>query len=185
MTQPPSRRRTTRRAALAITVALATVFATSSCTSSAGDTKLDTKADVTVTWWTGQADEAQKILVGLAASYHKLHPNVTIDVSSGASTTDELLQKLSAGFASGKYPDISYAFGSWASELESSGKMQDITKQVAEPGVKWSEFTSAARGTAQPTGKATIGFPAVVDNLSLIYNKTVFDKAGLAYPTDS
>jgi len=185
MTQPPSRHRNTRRAALALTVALATVFATSACTSSAGDTKLDTKADVTVTWWTGQADEAEKILVGLAADYHKLHPNVTIDVSSGASTTDELLQKLSAGFASGKYPDISYAFGSWASELESSGKMQDITAKVAAPSVKWSEFTSAARGTAQPTGKATIGFPAVVDNLSLIYNKTVFDKAGVAYPTDA
>ena len=33
------------------------------------------------------------------------------------------------------------------------------------------------------TGKKTIGFPAVVDNISLLYNKTVFDKAGVAYPT--
>jgi multiple sugar transport system substrate-binding protein len=36
----------------------------------------------------------------------------------------------------------------------------------------------------QPTGEKTIGFPAVVDNLSLIYNKTVFDNAGVAYPTN-
>ena len=42
---------------------------------------------------------------------------MTIDVSSGAPSTDDLLQKLSAGFAGGNYPDISYAFGSWASEL--------------------------------------------------------------------
>jgi multiple sugar transport system substrate-binding protein len=36
----------------------------------------------------------------------------------------------------------------------------------------------------QPTGEKIIGFPALVDNLSLIYNKTVFDAAGLDYPTD-
>jgi multiple sugar transport system substrate-binding protein len=50
--------------------------------------------------------------------------------------------------------------------------------------VKWEEFSEAARQTVQPTGEKTIGFPAVVDNISLIYNKTVFDDAGVAYPTD-
>jgi multiple sugar transport system substrate-binding protein len=54
---------------------------------------------------------------------------------------------------------------------------------VADPAVKWDEFSAAARATAQPTGAKTIGFPAVVDNLALIYNKTVFDKAGVDYPT--
>ena len=46
-----------------------------------------------------------------ARSSRTPHPNVKLNISSGASTTDELLQKLSAGFASGNYPDISYAFG--------------------------------------------------------------------------
>lgn len=142
-------------------------------------------APVTITWWTGQSDAAEKLLESLAAEFHKDHPNVTIKVSSGASSTEELLQKLSAGFASGTYPNISYAFGSWASELESSGKMQDITAKVADPSVGWDEFSQAARATVQPTGKATIGFPALVDNISLIYNKTVFDAAGVAYPTDA
>ena len=40
------------------------------------------------------------------------------------------------------------------------------------------------RRPRSPTGEKTIGFPAVVDNLSLIYNKTVFDAAGVDYPTD-
>lgn len=145
---------------------------------------LDTKADVTVTVWTGQAGEAHEILKKLAAEFMKEHDNVTLKLSAGASSTPELLQKLSAGFASGQYPDMSYAFGSWASQLERSGRTLDIRKQVKDPDVGWDEFAGSARATVQPTGKKIIGFPAVVDNLSLIYNKTVFDAAGVDYPTE-
>jgi multiple sugar transport system substrate-binding protein len=164
--------------------AVSAVVALSGCGAPQGATTLDTDADVTLTWWTGQADDAQKILEGLAAEFEEEHPNVTIDISPGASSTEDLLQKLSAGFAGGNYPDVSYAFGSWASQLESSNRTLDISDQVAEPDVKWEEFSEAARQTVQPTGEKTIGFPAVVDNISLIYNKTVFDDAGVAYPTD-
>jgi multiple sugar transport system substrate-binding protein len=170
-------------AAAAVATALA---AAAGCTAggTAPTAAASPDAPVTITWWTGQSDTAEKLLESLAGEFHAAHPNVTIKVSSGASSTEELLQKLSAGFASGTYPNVSYAFGSWASELESSGKMQDITAQVADPSVRWDEFSAAARATVRPTGQATIGFPALVDNISLIYNKTVFDKAGVAYPTD-
>jgi multiple sugar transport system substrate-binding protein len=170
------------RTALTVLIGAALVVAATGCSSGAS-TKLDKKANVTLTMWSGQTQSAEKILQTLVAKYEKLHPNVTINLSPGASSTEDLLQKLSAAFAGNDYPDISYAFGSWASQLEESGRTLDITKQVAAPSVKWDEFTGAARATAQPTGTKTIGFPAVVDNLSLLYNKTVFDKAGVAYPT--
>ncbi|GGM38408.1 ABC transporter substrate-binding protein [Promicromonospora citrea] len=167
-------------ASLLVTTALLT-----SCSSGTqGATTLDEDADVTLTWWTGQADQAQTILTGLAEEFEQEHPNVTIEVSSGAPSTEDLLQKLSSSFAGGTYPDISYAFGSWASELADSGRTLDITDQVSDPAVGWEEFSGAARATAQPTGEETIGFPAVVDNISLIYNKTVFDRAGVEYPTE-
>lgn len=150
-----------------------------------GATKLDPKAKVTITWWTGQSSDAERILEGLAKDFEKQNPNVTIDVQPGASSTDGLLQKLSAGFASNTYPDISYAYGSWASQLEASGRTQDITSKVARPEVKWSEFAGAARQTARPTGEKTIGFPAVVDDIALFYNKKVFDQAGVAYPAET
>src|SRR5690606_26096167 len=140
------------------------------------------EADVTLTWWTGQAGQAQTILAGLAEEFEQEHPNVTIEVSSGAPSTEDLLQKLSASFAGGTYPDISYAFGSWASELDESDRTLDLTDRVADPDVAWDQFPEAARLTAQPTGGKIIGFPAVVDNLSLIYNTTVFDAAGVDYP---
>lgn len=164
---------------------LASVALISGCSSGPpGAATLDEKADVTLTWWTGQNDEAQTILEGLAKEFEASHTNVTIKISSGAPSTEDLLQKLSASFAGDTYPDISYAFGSWASELDNSGRTLDITEKVSDPAVGWDQFSGAARQTAQPSGKGTIGFPAVVDNLSLIYNKTVFDAAGVDYPTD-
>jgi multiple sugar transport system substrate-binding protein len=169
---------------IALAAATATAAAALTGCTSGGATELDPDADVTVTWWTGQSDEAENILEGLAAEFEKDHPNVTIDISSGASSTEELLQKLSAGFASDTYPNISYSFGSWASELESSGRTVDLRDQVDDPELGWDEFSEAARSTVQPTGEKIIGFPALVDNLSLIYNKTVFDAAGVDYPTD-
>lgn len=173
-----------RTAAGALAAGMGVVLA--ACSSGAQPaTELDPDADVTITWWTGQADQAQTILEGLVDEFEEDHPNVTIEISSGAPSTEDLLQKLSSSFAGSTYPDISYAFGSWASELAASGRTLDITDQVqADDEVKWDEFSGAARATAQPEGGPTIGFPAVVDNISLLYNKTVFDAAGVDYPTD-
>lgn len=184
MNTQKSRRATLLRRAAGLAVGIALLASTAACgSSSQASGTLDKKANVTLTMWSGQTEQAEKILVKLVAKYEKLHPNVTINLSPGASSTEDLLQKLSAAFAGNDYPDVSYAFGSWASQLEASGRTLDITKQVAQPSVKWDEFTGAARATARPTGAKTIGFPAVVDNLALLYNKTVFDKAGVAYPT--
>jgi multiple sugar transport system substrate-binding protein len=151
----------------------------------ASPTELNTAANVTLTMWTGQNQEADALLVSLAAEFSALHTNVKITAQPGGADTDELLQKLSAGFAGGTYPDISYAFGSWASQLEASGKTLDFTEQVTDPAVDWNSLPEAARKTAQPTGNKVIGFPALVDNLSLLYNTTVFDAAKVAYPTDN
>lgn len=176
-TRPPWLRRVALGLALAVTATTLAGCATH------GATTLDTAAPVHLTMWSGQSDQAEKQLQKLVTEYEHEHPNVTIDLSPGASSTDELLQKLAASFAGGDAPDISYTFGSWASQLERSGRTLDLRKEVAKPSVRWDEFTAAARKTAQPTGRKVIGFPAVVDNISLLYNKTVFDRAHVAYPT--
>jgi len=173
-----------------LAAAAAAVLFLGACTGGSGDDGKDAAAGydpaaaVTLTWWTGQTSEAETVAEKLAEDYHAAHPNVTIKTSAGAPTTDDLLTKLSAGFAGGSYPDISYAFGNWAGDLGASGKTQDLTAYVAEPSFGWSEIPAAAREVATANGKV-IGVPALVDNLALIYNKKLFDDAGLAYPTDS
>jgi multiple sugar transport system substrate-binding protein len=173
-----------------LAAAAAAVLLLGACSSGSGDDGKDAAAGydpaaaVTITWWTGQTSDAETVAEKLANDYHTAHPNVTVKTSPGAPTTDDLLTKLSAGFAGGSYPDISYAFGSWAGELGASGKTQDLTSYVADPSFGWNEMPAAARATATTDGKV-IGIPALVDNLALIYDKTLFDKAGLTYPTDT
>jgi multiple sugar transport system substrate-binding protein len=144
----------------------------------------DPNTDVTITWWTGQTADAETMAEKLAAEFHASHPHITVNTSAGASTTDDLITKLSAGFASGTYPDLSYAYGSWMGVLAASGKTQDLTQWVTDPAIAWQEIPEAARTTATVDGKV-IGIPSLVDNLALIYNKTLFDAAHLAYPTDT
>jgi len=146
-----------------------------------GSDKLDKNANVTLTWWTGQADDAETLIEKLAKEFEALHPNVNLEVSSGAPTTDDLLQKLSASFVSDTYPDISYAYGSWAGQLAGSGRALDLTETVKEPALDWESFPQAARETATPDG-TVIGFPAIVDDLAVVYNTELFDQAGLDYP---
>jgi multiple sugar transport system substrate-binding protein len=184
---PPQLRPRRRLAGLALAAAL---FA-AGCTggTAVDDTKdaaagYDPNADVTITWWTGQSADAETLAEKLAAEFHAAHPHITVATSAGAATTDELITKLSAGFTSGTYPDISYAYGSWAGSLAASGKTQNLTQWVTDPAVAWQEIPAAARTTATVDGRV-IGVPALVDNLALIYNKKLFDAAHLPYPTDA
>ena len=167
-------------AALVLTASL-----TAGCASSSGGSgTLDASKPVTITVWSGQDIGPEKTLEGLAAQFHALHPNVTVKVYPGAPTTDQLLPKLTAAFTSGDYPDVSYTFGSWATELQQSGRTLNLTDKVKDPSVKWDEFPPAARQTATPDGEV-IGFPAVVDNIGLMYNKKLFQAAGIAAPTNT
>jgi len=177
------------RGAAATTALLTGLAVLAGCGESASDgpstdpQKGDPDAKVTLTWWTGQDDSGEVYIDKLVDKFEDEHPNVTIDATPGSATTDDLLGQLSASFAGGTYPDISYAYGSWASELANSGRTLDLTESLADDAdVHWDEFSEAARATASPDGK-TIGFPAVVDNLAVVYNKSLFEAAGLDEPS--
>jgi multiple sugar transport system substrate-binding protein len=173
-----------RRIVQVVAIVGAASFTLAGCSGAgAAPRKVDKNAPVSLTWWTGQAQQAETLLEGMAKEFHAAHPNVTIHVSSGAPTTTDLLQKITAAFAGGDTPDISYAYGYWGGALAASGHMLDITKQVSAPGVHWNAFPASARKIATPAGKV-IGMPSIVDVVSLMYNKTLFDRAKLAYPTD-
>lgn len=179
----------TRRTAAALAAALAGLGLLTACGESAAERpatdlgEASPDAEVTLTWWTGQDDSSQVYIDKLVEEFEDLHPNVTIKATPGSATTDDLLGQLSAAFAGGTYPDISYAYGSWASELAGSGRTLDLTSTIEDDeDVNWDEFSEAARATASPDG-TTIGFPAVVDNLAVIYNRKLFEQMGLEEPS--
>ncbi|MGH3253259.1 MAG: extracellular solute-binding protein, partial [Trebonia sp.] len=78
-------------------------------------------------------------------------------------------------------PDIAYLYGSWAPNVAQIPQVVNLTQVVQRPGVNWDDFFVGERDVATVTGKV-IGVPALVDNLAVVYNKTLFAKAGLTPP---
>lgn len=96
---------------------------------------------------------------------------------------DYALQKLLTALAGGKAPDIAYQYGSSMANLATSPKVVDLSPIMAQtPSFDWNDFFPAERLATTVNGKV-IGVPALVDNLALVYNKALFDQAGVAYPT--
>ncbi len=53
---------------------------------------------------------------------------------------------------------------------------------MSQPGWDWEDFYPAERAAAT-VGDKVIGVPALVDNLAIVYNRTLFAEAGVEPPT--
>jgi multiple sugar transport system substrate-binding protein len=137
---------------------------------------------VTIQFWHGQQQSAARALTDLVDEFNQTHKDVKVEVSSGGVTTDEMLPKVISSIAAGTYPDVVYLYGSWAANIAKSGKTVDLSSRLNEPGFNWDDFWDSSKQIVSPGGKV-IGFPALIDNLSVIYNKKIFDDAGVPYPS--
>jgi multiple sugar transport system substrate-binding protein len=160
--------------------ATAVALALAACSGSSGGTS--SNGHVTLTMWDAQTTGDHAVLVQLANEYHALHPKVNIQVLTGGSSTGDLLPKVTAALAAGTAPDICYIYGSYAANIAASGKTVNLASQIHSPGYDWSDFYPASQQTVSPGGKV-IGFPALIDNLSVIYNKKLFAAAGVPPPS--
>src|SRR5215472_2704770 len=128
----------------------------------------------TISIWEGYTQTEAKAFGHLVADYNKTHPGVT--VSSLYVNNDDSLQKVLTAVRGGSPPDIGYLYGSWAPNVAQIPQVVNLTHVVSQPGVNWSDFWVGERDVATVNGKV-IGIPALVDNLAVVYNKTLFARA--------
>jgi len=138
---------------------------------------------VNVTVWHGYEDIEGKAMTSAAARFNATHPKIHVSVQNYGNA-DYALQKVLTAIRGGAYPDIAYLYGSWAANIARSPTAVDLSSKIKEPGVNWNDFWPAERQAVQVGGKV-VGMPALVDNLALVYNKKLFDQAGIPYPTAS
>jgi multiple sugar transport system substrate-binding protein len=134
-----------------------------------------------VVLWHGYTDYEAKAIKAAAASYNKTHPSVHVTVQFYGNA-DYALQKVLTAIAGGKYPDIAYLYGSWAANIAKSPKTLDLTQRVKDPSFRYHDMWRAARLAARVKGKV-VGVPALIDNLALVYNKKLFRRAHVPFPT--
>jgi multiple sugar transport system substrate-binding protein len=138
---------------------------------------------VTITMWHGQADQGKETLDKLVADFNTKHPKIKVKASSGGVLADSMLQKITTALSSGSYPDIAYIFGPDIASVARSPKVANLTTFTKKPDLRWKDFYPAARDAVTVDGDAR-GFPALVDNLCVAFNKKVFQDAGVAEPTE-
>ena len=133
----------------------------------------------TIQIWEGYTSAEAKAFSHLVSEYEAQHPGQK--VSPLFVNNDNTLQKVLTAVRGGSPPDIAYLYGSWAPNVAQIPQVANLTQVVQRPGVNWNDFWTGERAVATVNGKV-IGIPAVVDNLAVVYNKTLFAKAGLQPP---
>jgi multiple sugar transport system substrate-binding protein len=132
--------------------------------------------------WHGYVDTEGKAIKAMVAQYNASHPKVHV-TAQFYGNSDYALQKVTTAIAGGKPPDIAYLYGSWAANIAQSSKTLALNSYIkSDPSFNWNDFWPSERQVATVNGKI-VGVPALVDNLALVYNKTLFRKAGIPFPT--
>lgn len=168
-----------RRTALIGIAAASLVIAGCSGSSPGGGS---TSGKVTIQLWDAQSGTSATLMQRMVKSFNASHHKIVVQVSTGGTSTGDLLPKVTTAIAAGTFPDIAYIYGSYAANIAKSSATIDLSSRLHEQGFNWSDFYPASRQVASPGGKV-IGFPALIDNLSVIYNKKLFAAAGIPAPS--
>src|SRR5215813_8097110 len=169
-----------KRIALAGIAAL--TLALAGCSGSSGPSSgTSSTGKVTIQFWHAQTPPTDKVMQQLVNSFNASHPQIVVQASSGGTSTGDLLPKVTTAIAAGTAPDIAYIYGSYAANIAQSGKTVNLASRINEPGFNWNDLYPASKQIVSPGGKV-IGFPALIDNLSVIYNKKLFAAAGVSAP---
>lgn len=162
--------------AVVMATVTAAVLAMAGCGSGGGSS--NGKTSLTV--WEGYTDVEGKAFAQLADEFNKTHPK--IDVKVLETNNDYALQKVLTAVRGGNPPDVAYLYGSWAPNVAKIPSVVDLTAMSKSTEVNWNDFYPGEQAVATVDGKV-IGVPALVDNLAIVYNKKLFQKAGIPAPT--
>src|SRR5689334_11602500 len=133
----------------------------------------------TIQIWEGYTQVEAKAFAHLVSQYEATHPGQKVNTLYVNS--DNTLQKVLTAVRGGSPPDIAYLYGSWAPNVAEIPQVVNLTQVVKQAVVNSYDFWTGERAVATVDGKV-IGIPALVDNLAVVYNKTLFAKAGLPVP---
>ena len=156
---------------LAVTVAGMMVFGLTACGGS-GDSKESGKLVFQI-WDAGQKAGMEK----LASAYMEEHPDVKIEVQ--ATGWDEYWTKLEASATSNSMPDIFWMHSNQMYKYADNGILADCSDIV-----ETDKYSENAVANAQGSDGKIYGVPKDKDLVVLVYNKVLFDQAGVSYPDD-
>ena len=142
-----------------------------------GNKQKDGKTVLTMACWDSQQAPVMEKLGGV---YTEKNPNVEINVQ--VTTWTEYWTKLEASVTGGEAADIIWLNVLHLEEYVDAGILKDLTKVGEELNIR-ENYPEALVDGYTVDGKL-YAIPKDFDTNGIFYNKEIFDKAGVEYPTD-
>ena len=153
--------------------------AASGDSTAAGENKAEGKTALSLAIW----DEKQRpMMESLVEAYEKEHPDVTVEVQLTPYKGGEYWTKLEAAATGGKAPDVFWLNVLHTDSYVDGGILADLTDAIAKSDIK-DNFPESLVNNYVRDGK-NYAVPKDFDTNALWYNKEIFDKAGVSYPTN-
>ncbi|WP_182659871.1 extracellular solute-binding protein [Streptomyces calidiresistens] len=174
----PRRRRRARGvpAGAALLVAAVTLLPLAAC--GTGDDDAGAEAVTgSITFWDTSNETEAPLFNQLVAAFEREHPGIDVDYVNVPFFEAErrYLDAVGAGTA----PDVLRADVGWTANMVAGDLLADLTGTPAEPDP--GEFLETAVESVL-FGDAVYGVPQVTDTLALMYNRELFERAGLTRP---
>ena len=147
-----------------------------------GGASADGKTHLTFQIWdVAQRDGMQAI----CDAYTEQNPNVEIEVQ--VTSWNEYWTKLEAAAISNQMPDIFWMHTNEILKYADYGKIADLTDLYDDTDPEFYEkhYSEVSLSNIQGSDGRYYGVPKDKDTVGLVYNKEMFDAAGVAYPDEN
>jgi ABC-type glycerol-3-phosphate transport system substrate-binding protein len=165
-------------------VALAVSLVAAACSSGGGGDSAQQSGDqekVTLDFWVFEEGGIGSFLETLEQDYEAAHPNVDLNIT--AYPENNYGVKLDTAIAADKAPDLVLVFGP---EQMRQGLLLPLDDMIAQNGIDLSNYVPAI---VEPGDEFSCAYEGQIyclgsyaGSVQMLYNKDLFDKAGLDYP---
>lgn len=126
-----------------------------------------------------EADLETRVL----APFERDHPGITVQQQSAGTGQAEYRERILTSILAGKPPDVFLLDNIDVPAFTSRGVTLDLSPYLRRLGVDLSRYDSTVIGIFR-RGDAIYALPKGYTPMVMVYNKDLFDRAGLPYPTD-
>ncbi len=168
------------RAVGALGLTVASIAALTGCgatPSASGQSKV-----VHITYWEFFSSR-YKALKSIVAEFNKTHPNIQVTVYHEPSNYT-MFAKLLTALADGTAPNVVGQWGPYAYQLAKTPGVLPLTSFIKASHYNLGQFFQPAVSTGLVNG-VQIGLPADNDAITVLYNKALFKKYHVPYPTSN
>ncbi len=140
-----------------------------------------TSKKVTLHWWVLPSQDEVDWAQALADGFHKLHPNITIEVDRSAQVGQ--LQAIVAATVAHKLPDLMFSADVFTLTEASKGVLLNLSPYMKAYGYKKSDFVDGMMQLGNYQGNQYV-LPRGMDQIVTAYNPALFKKFGVPLPKE-